>query len=260
MEIERVCKVEATESCMKKIREYDRSGKNKWHNSIEVVKSTKRKKGKSSTVEEKANFLHDTICKRQRNFLQTRAAAIMNKQPTNSQLNKLDDELYLWHSAYTTRSLESDEVQEGIITFSDMLTRINTLIHGEYGTEIHKSYIEEIPYKKHMTNLEALIMEARRIFKCWFYNHTTNDHQFTMSNRHQELASPEQTASCKDFSNLLMADSLPKTNNFGPKLIMVINAPWGCNEALDIPEQKATGKETSNPFMAGSLPKTTRPT
>ncbi|GJU86467.1 ribonuclease H-like domain-containing protein [Tanacetum coccineum] len=32
-----------------------------------------------------------------------------------------------------------------------------------------------------------------------------------MSNRHQELASPEQTASGKDFSNLLMADSLPKT-------------------------------------------------
>ncbi|GJY61907.1 hypothetical protein Tco_0462564 [Tanacetum coccineum] len=33
----------------------------------------------------------------------------------------------------------------------------------------------------------------------------------TMSNRHQELASPEQTASGKDFSNPLMADSLPKT-------------------------------------------------
>ncbi|GKE53100.1 hypothetical protein Tco_1488256, partial [Tanacetum coccineum] len=33
----------------------------------------------------------------------------------------------------------------------------------------------------------------------------------TMSNRHQELASPEQTASGKDFSNLLMVDSLPKT-------------------------------------------------
>ncbi|GKB26458.1 hypothetical protein Tco_0865859 [Tanacetum coccineum] len=32
-----------------------------------------------------------------------------------------------------------------------------------------------------------------------------------MSNRHQELASPEQTASGKDFSNPLMADSLPKT-------------------------------------------------
>ncbi|GKB31477.1 hypothetical protein Tco_0870878 [Tanacetum coccineum] len=32
-----------------------------------------------------------------------------------------------------------------------------------------------------------------------------------MSNRHQELASPEQTASGKDFSNPLMADSLLKT-------------------------------------------------
>ncbi|GKC09604.1 hypothetical protein Tco_1001214, partial [Tanacetum coccineum] len=65
------------------------------------------------------------------------------------------------------------------------------------------------------TNIESMKLEAmveeRRIFKCWFYYHTTNGHQFTMSNRHQELASPEQTASGKDFSNPLMADSLPKT-------------------------------------------------
>ncbi|GKB77052.1 putative ribonuclease H-like domain-containing protein, partial [Tanacetum coccineum] len=58
--------------------------------------------------------------------------------------------------------------------------------------------------------LEAM-MEERRIFKCWLYNHTTNGHKFTMSNGHQELASPEQTALGKDFSNLLMPDSLPKT-------------------------------------------------
>ncbi|GJX96158.1 hypothetical protein Tco_0351956 [Tanacetum coccineum] len=42
-----------------------------------------------------------------------------------------------------------------------------------------------------------------------------------MSNRHQELASPEQT-----------------------------------NSALAIPGQTATGKESSNPLMADSLPKT----
>ncbi|GJY03864.1 putative ribonuclease H-like domain-containing protein [Tanacetum coccineum] len=58
--------------------------------------------------------------------------------------------------------------------------------------------------------LEAIVKEIR-IFTCWLYNPTTNGHQFTMSNGHQELASPEQTALCKDFSNPLMADSLPKT-------------------------------------------------
>ncbi|GJX13080.1 putative ribonuclease H-like domain-containing protein, partial [Tanacetum coccineum] len=57
--------------------------------------------------------------------------------------------------------------------------------------------------------LEAM-MEERRIFKCWFHYHTTNGYQFTMSNKHQELASPEQMTSGKDFSNLLMADSLKK--------------------------------------------------
>ncbi|GJU01944.1 hypothetical protein Tco_1112282 [Tanacetum coccineum] len=29
--------------------------------------------------------------------------------------------------------------------------------------------------------------------QCWFNHHTTNGHQFTMFNRHQELASPKQT-------------------------------------------------------------------
>ncbi|GJS59027.1 reverse transcriptase domain-containing protein [Tanacetum coccineum] len=65
--------------------------------------------------------------------------------------------------------------------------------------------------------LEAMV-EERRIFKCWFHYHITNGHQFTMSNRHLELASPEQTTS-----------------------------------ALAIPEQTATSKEISNPFMAGAV-------
>nr|GEV61749.1 retrovirus-related Pol polyprotein from transposon TNT 1-94 [Tanacetum cinerariifolium] len=66
-------------------------------------------------------------------------------------------------------------------------------------------------------------MDMRKFFKCWFYHHTTNDHQFTMSNRHQELASPKANGFCKelaspkqttlgkDLLNPLMADSLPKT-------------------------------------------------
>ncbi|GKG10492.1 hypothetical protein Tco_0341892, partial [Tanacetum coccineum] len=75
-------------------------------------------------------------------------------------------------------------------------------------------------FKSILMKLEAM-MEERRIFKCWFHHHTTNGHQFTKSNRHQELASLEQTESelaslkkialGKDFLNPLMADSLPKT-------------------------------------------------
>ncbi|GKB86666.1 hypothetical protein Tco_0958938 [Tanacetum coccineum] len=72
----------------------------------------------------------------------------------------------------------------------------------------------------------------------------------------------DQTVLGKDYSNLLIADSLLKT-------IWFINAPCYYNEALaspnsndeelSIPEQTATGKGTSNPLMAGSLPKTTKP-
>ncbi|GJT26248.1 hypothetical protein Tco_0906523 [Tanacetum coccineum] len=71
----------------------------------------------------------------------------------------------------------------------------------------------------------------------------------------------DQTVLGKDYSNLLIADSLLKT-------IWFINAPCYGNKALaipkanelTIPEQTATGKRKSNPFMAGSLPKTTKPT
>ncbi|GJW81900.1 hypothetical protein Tco_0145875, partial [Tanacetum coccineum] len=65
--------------------------------------------------------------------------------------------------------------------------------------------------QKQLMNLEAL-MEVRRIFKCWFYNHTTNGHQFTMSNRHQELASLEQTTTGKETSNPFMAVSTASTS------------------------------------------------
>ncbi|GKE65265.1 hypothetical protein Tco_1519426 [Tanacetum coccineum] len=85
------------------------------------------------------------------------------------------------------------DVNTGSIKFSTARPKLNT----------DSTKIESI-------KLEAMV-EERRIFKCWFHYHTTDSHQFTMSNRHQELASPEQTASGKDFSKPLMADSLPKT-------------------------------------------------
>ncbi|GJW10351.1 putative ribonuclease H-like domain-containing protein [Tanacetum coccineum] len=115
-------------------------------------------------------------------------------------------------------------------------------------------------FEVHMLHEDKVntILNLRR-GNCWkhgcslsvgFYHHTTNGHQFTMSNRHQELASPEQTASGKDFLNPLIVDSLLKT-------IWFINAPCFCNETLAIPGKTTTGKELSNPLMAGSLPKTT---
>ncbi|GKA88337.1 putative ribonuclease H-like domain-containing protein, partial [Tanacetum coccineum] len=64
-----------------------------------------------------------------------------------------------------------------------------------------------------------------------FYHHTTNGHQFTMSNRHQELASPEQMTSGKDLSNPLIVDSLLKT--------IWLSMQMYCNEALAIPRQWA---------------------
>nr|GEX17820.1 putative ribonuclease H-like domain-containing protein [Tanacetum cinerariifolium] len=55
--------------------------------------------------------------------------------------------------------------------------------------------------------------------------------------------------SSKDFSNPLMADSLPKN-------YMVLNSPWFTSKELASPKQMALGKDFSNPLMANSLPKT----
>nr|GEX30996.1 putative ribonuclease H-like domain-containing protein [Tanacetum cinerariifolium] len=57
-----------------------------------------------------------------------------------------------------------------------------------------------------------LLLSKEKYFVLLLVNHhTSNGHQFTMSNRHRELTSPEQTASGKDLSNPLIADSLLKT-------------------------------------------------
>ncbi|GKA48582.1 hypothetical protein Tco_0741540 [Tanacetum coccineum] len=68
------------------------------------------------------------------------------------------------------------------------------------------------------------------------YNLATNGHQFTMSTKHQELATPKQMALVKSW--LVQDQTVP---------------------AMAIPGQTATVKELSNPFMAGSLPKTISP-
>ncbi|GJU04144.1 putative ribonuclease H-like domain-containing protein [Tanacetum coccineum] len=82
--------------------------------------------------------------------------------------------------------------------------RVNTvqlILLSTYGLELSlDANLRKGNYYKHGCSLSV-----------GFNHHTTNGHQFTMSNRQQELASPEQTASGKDFSNPLIVDSLLKT-------------------------------------------------
>ncbi|GJS87638.1 putative ribonuclease H-like domain-containing protein [Tanacetum coccineum] len=93
---------------------------------------------------------------------------------------------------------------------ADLLTKAFDVNTGSIKLSTARPKLSTDNTKIESIKLEAMV-EERRIFKCWFYYHTTNGNQFTMSNRHQELASPKQTAPGKDFSNPLMADSLPKT-------------------------------------------------
>ncbi|GJZ24753.1 hypothetical protein Tco_0562212, partial [Tanacetum coccineum] len=107
--------------------------------------------------------------------------------------------------------------RQGTKVFGSILSKVNLRFNGksQVNTGSPKLSTARPKLSTDSTKIESMKLEAmveeRRIFKCWFHYHTTNGHQFTMSNRHQELASPEQTAPGKDFSNSLMADSLPKT-------------------------------------------------
>ncbi|GKB12287.1 putative ribonuclease H-like domain-containing protein [Tanacetum coccineum] len=115
--------------------------------------------------------------------------------------------------------IHSDDNVADLLTNSFDVSRFNFLIVN----------IGMINLSLHCFRGGKMMLNLRRGI-CWkhgcslsvgFYHRTTNSHQFTMSNRHQELASPEQTdstlailgqtATGKESSNPLMADSLPKT-------------------------------------------------
>nr|GEX89316.1 hypothetical protein [Tanacetum cinerariifolium] len=96
--------------------------------------------------------------------------------------------------------------------------------------------------KKH-TVVATSSTEAEYVAAACYYGY-----QFTMSNRHQELISPEQTVSGKDFSNPFMLTICQKL--YGIQLTMLYS------KELASPKQMALGKDILNMFKAGSLPKT----
>ncbi|GJU29099.1 putative ribonuclease H-like domain-containing protein [Tanacetum coccineum] len=77
---------------------------------------------------------------------------------------------------------------------ADLLTKAFDINTGKTKLSTARPKLSTDSTKIKRMKLEAMV-EEKRIFKCWFHYTTINGHQFTMSNRHQELASPEQTAS-----------------------------------------------------------------
>nr|GEX33921.1 retrovirus-related Pol polyprotein from transposon TNT 1-94 [Tanacetum cinerariifolium] len=93
-----------------------------------------------------------------------------------------------------------------------------------------------------------------KYLKCWFTYLTTNGSQFTMSNPHQELASPDQKVSGKDSSDPLMADNLPKVIWYSTHHVALMKS-WIVQKQMAL-GQTTTGKEISNPFMCMSAKRT----
>ncbi|GJU86637.1 hypothetical protein Tco_1294183 [Tanacetum coccineum] len=154
-------------------------------------------------------------------------------------------------------SKRSEEINMNVVTRVRFLKRsfgVHTLMTDE-GLVVHMLIEKKYPLKK------EILMQMLKL-KLESEEESTMALELIRFIKKSWLVQ-DQTVLGKDYSNLLIADSLLKT-------IWFINAPCYDNEALaspntndeelSIPEQTATGKGTSNPLMAGSLPKTTKPT
>nr|GEU72920.1 hypothetical protein [Tanacetum cinerariifolium] len=75
-------------------------------------------------------------------------------------------------------------------------------------------------------------MDMRKFFKCWFHHHTTNGHQFTMSNRHQELASPKANGSWGGLLGIMNFYNLVLLIHLNATLGVLVDAAEFCLAAL----------------------------
>ncbi|GJR18464.1 hypothetical protein Tco_0966991 [Tanacetum coccineum] len=185
-----------------------------------------------------------------------RFRAIRKQTSNKNTINKSDDDLLkAQHVGNFKQSELKSKNLEDIQSMYEKDIKVSWKLHGSLGVHtlmtdeglvIHMLIEKKYPLKKEiLVQMLKLKLESeeestmaleliRFIKKSWLVR--------------------DQTVLGKDYSNLLIADSLLKT-------IWFINAPCYDNEALaspntndeelSIPEQTATGKGTSNPLMAG---------
>nr|GFB82694.1 hypothetical protein [Tanacetum cinerariifolium] len=120
------------------------------------------------TVVERAKLLADDFESRKKQLAEEKVVAIRNKPPTKTQLRRLMM-TYLKNMEFVLIRSEEDERR---IRDMNKKAKEESSDKGVDSTKKRKAGSR--------INLEAMI-EERRIFKCWFYHHTTNGHQFTMS-------------------------------------------------------------------------------
>nr|GEV87938.1 copia protein [Tanacetum cinerariifolium] len=136
------------------------------------------------------------------------------------QVKQKKDRIFISQDKYVAEILRKFGLTEGKSASTPIDTEKPLLKdHDGEDVDVH-TYRSMIGSLMYLTSSRPDIMFAYGVFenfatcykslKCWLPHHTTNSSQFTMSNPHQELASPDQTIFGKDLSNPLMADNLPK--------------------------------------------------
>ncbi|GJR45459.1 hypothetical protein Tco_1313562 [Tanacetum coccineum] len=249
-----------------------------------LAEKLKNKKEEQFTMKKEQSFIHDTIAA-QEDSLSTKIKAIrIDTNKKSSRIKRSDEDFISIGSAEDERLIKRMN-EKGVDSSK------SEVIKEESKEEVQKeSKEEESTRKRKLSTRKKMKSRKRRYIQNTseeIVRYLESEEDCTMALElirfvkrllaelelknggfSTHLASlvkswlvQDQTVLGKDYSNLLIADSLLKT-------IWFINAPCYGNEALaspkanelTIPEQTATGKGTSNPFMAGSLPKTTKPT
>nr|GEY15491.1 ribonuclease H-like domain-containing protein [Tanacetum cinerariifolium] len=121
------------------------------------------------------------------------------------QLKKKDDGIYISQDKYVAEVLRKFGLTDGKSASTPIDTEKPLLkdLDGEnVDAHTYRDYARASLDRKSTTRGCQFLVLVK--------HHTLNGYQFTMSNLHQELTSPDQVVSGKDSSNLLMADNLPK--------------------------------------------------
>ncbi|GJX11688.1 ribonuclease H-like domain-containing protein [Tanacetum coccineum] len=171
----------------------------------------------------------------------TQLDEMSNKSETNSEISKKNEvNIEKPKSVYKSVVPKPKSIRDKVIMMNGDSDDDDDGVAGNPKTYLQDYAVVDSGCSSHMTGNKAYLLDYEHYnggfmaFCVGVHHHTTNGHQFTMSNRHQELASPKQMTLGKDFSNPLIVDSLLKT-------IWFINALCYCNEALAIPGKTTTG-------------------
>ncbi|GJT55869.1 hypothetical protein Tco_0990923 [Tanacetum coccineum] len=165
-------------------------------------------RGREETyIEERAKFLYDITVAQRRFLSQQRAAAIRSRPPTRTQLRNQMITYLKQLGGKSMPDLKKQNYEELQVSLKKRLYEACgvCILEHKNGTVIYMLVERRYPISKEllqrMLDLGLEVEEEMRRVWVLANHHTTNGLQFTMSNRHQELTSPEANGFCEELAS-----------------------------------------------------------